>query len=313
MPLHGARIIYVSFFLITTEARGSELISRPFDYSRNLADRLSVDAPIESGFQLPVQTARPGKWFDADAELEHLQDIGVRQRTMITAVASDDQVDTELQRLSDKAKSDLKQDLDRIDKLSREISHMNSRIQSQPTIQSFSINGGDVDLGYSLLEIETEPPLTLDDWAYCACNRTGLNGTLVFPDRAWPGIELPIPALPDDFKKTITDSKEGLSLLQVPLGSRRVSIRRSPECNCSNPWDSFNENPSTTCKVISGINVCLIRVNMEAHKTPGDSEYLKEQAELILGAIDKAVDENSSPPSMSGFIQTWNPFAHFQV
>jgi hypothetical protein len=222
---------------------------------------------------------------------------------------SDDLEDTDSQRIADRAKKELKQDVDRIQALNQDISHINARIQSQPIIESQSFDE-DAEVGYSLLEVRDVQNETLDGWTYCACNRTGPNGTFVFPERNWPGVELPIPEAPDVFKKSML--RNDTSFLQVNIGSRRIGIRRSQNCNCVNPWEFFYLTPSATCQVVSNVNVCLIRVNIQGHNTPGDDEYIKEKAKVILDALDKAAVESSATIG-TGFIQTWTPFSRFQV
>jgi len=323
-------------------------------YRRSAQD--DIQPSTDESINLSIHGVDDGprsKWFDANSELEHLQDNAVRLRAQLASSVSVDLVDTETQRIADQERKNLKQDLDKIQRLGTSISRINAKVQAQPLLETEHAIMDDEENQFTnsaISFIQTRDVLT--DWAYCACNRSGENGTYFFPERDWPGIDLPIPTTPDLIKKSLINSTIApgattppSSMLQLELGSRRIAIRESPQCNCINPWEFFTTNPSATCTVVGGgINVCLIRVNIQGHTTPGDSEFMDEQANRILAALDKAVLEHAqstwltndvvnstvistvvstttSQPvvtnttsSSSGFIEMiWNPFNHFHI
>ena len=75
------------------------------------------------------------------------------------------------------------------------------------------------------------------------------------------------------------------SFLQISVGTRRVMIARSEECECTNPWDNFTDPTSSAfCTENNGVTICLVKVKDSASTlTP---EQSRNQAMELLAQVD---------------------------
>ena len=235
------------------------------------------------------------KWFDPDKAIERLRLSQTRMSALLRASMDPSNSDSlEAQRVVDADNQRLRDDIERIHRLAGEINSENKRIQSLPIFRTPASIFDDTE-GYSFLQV-SDNNTTIEDWSYCACG-SGPNGTLVFPDRKWPNPQFLATVPP----QTVNLTSSATSMLQIRVNGRRLALKELPECNCVNPWDSF-DNSANMCKLINSVTVCLIHVSTKPSET---SQEISAQAQALLDAIDKAV----AAPS---FMELWTPF-RFQL
>lgn len=258
------------------------------------AQRLEPENPtgFEGSFSTNQEILVPNidltkqKWFDPNKAMEDLRLSQVRLSASLrpSLNPANSEYD-EVERRVDADNENLRADIQRVHRLSDEIRMENKKLQKLPIFRE-AISPDDSQ-GYSLVQIGDQNN-TIEDWNYCACG-TGPNGTLVYPDRAWPDLPL-----------TSNTSTPSSSMLQIHLNGRRLALRQQSECTCTNPWESF-DNSSNMCKLINTVTVCLVHVSSD----PSPPEIIASQAQNLLKAIDSAV----STPS---FMEIWTPF-RFQL
>jgi hypothetical protein len=200
----------------------------------------------------------------------------------------------------------LKKDIALSNKLDKEVQEINAAIQSEPLISTGSREG------YSLLETGDVSP----DWTFCTCT-TGPNGTLVFPERNWPGVELPTAApinlqTPQNSNSSSLLQLQTASMLKVDMQGKRVLVARADTCSCANPWEEYNDpSGSSTCSLVDQVTICLIRRNLNSGAK--SSEELKQEALELLSAIDSTYKTSDSTQSLRGagsFAEVWTPFQY---
>ena len=272
-PLHGLRITIV--LLVVTK----HVVCHSFesDYPPS-SERINT---ADKEILVPNVDMTSKKWFDPAQAMEDLRLSQIRLSTSLrSSLGPSGNEYGELERRIDADNEKLRDDIQRVHRLSDGIRGENKRIQNLPIFrESLSL---DDSQAYSFLQIGDNNS-TIEDWNYCACG-TGPNGTLIFPDRTWPDI-------PASANISIPSS-----MLQIHLNGQRLALRQLPECTCTNPWESF-DNSSNMCKLINTVTVCLVH----ASSHPSSPEEIASQAQTLLKAIDNAV----STPS---FMEIWTPF-----
>jgi hypothetical protein len=271
----------------------------------NVLDSSSVDvdrvgdkpSSTNSEILVPSIDFTHAKWFNADDALENLRLSQTRISALLrTSMEPSNTESGESQRVVDADNEKLRDDIRRVHQLAGEIASENKRIQALPILRSSSSVYDDLD-GYSFLQV-ADNSTTIQDWSYCACG-SGPNGTLVFPDRLWPDPQF-LGTVPPSTVNLTTSSPT--SMIQIRLNGRRLALKQLPECNCTNPWEAF-DNTSNMCKFINSVTVCLIHVSPKPSSET--SQEISAQAQTLLDAIDKAI----APPS---FMEIWSPF-RFQL
>jgi len=266
------------------------------------SEALDIDRPTEKNpidnteIMVPKFDLHHEKWFDADSAMERLRLSQTRVSALLRASMDPANTDSvEAQRIVDADNQKLRDDIERVHRIAGEISSENKHIQSLPIFRSSASSFDDLD-AYSFLQIG-DNSTTIEDWSYCACG-SGPNGTMVFADRKWPDPQFMATVPPQSVNLTASPT----SMLQIRINGRRLALKELPECNCSNPWDSF-DNTANMCKLINSVTVCLIHVSTKS--SAESSQEISTQAQALLDAIDKAV---ASP----SFMEIWSPF-RFQL
>ena len=268
------------------------------DLSSVEVDR-GVDKPSSTNSEIlvPSNDFTHAKWFNADDALEKLQLSQTRLSALLRTSMDPSNTDSgESQRAVDADNEKLGDDIRRIHQLAGEIASENKRIQALPIFRSSPSVYDDFD-GYSFLQV-ADNSTTIQDWSYCACG-SGPDGTLVFQDRLWPDPQFLGTVSPPTVNLTASSPT---SMIQIHLNGRRLALKQLPECNCTNPWEAF-DNTSNMCKLINSVTVCLIHVSPKPSSET--SQEISAQAQTLLDAIDKAI----APPS---FMEIWSPF-RFQL
>jgi hypothetical protein len=251
---------------------------------------------VDQGILVPDIDFSHEKWFDAGKALEELRLSQVRTNALLRASLEPDRTQTEeLQRKVDADTERLNDDFQTVHTLAAEIAADNRKVQSFPVFRSPHQAVDDFG-AYSFLQLG-ENNATIEDWGYCACE-TGPNGTLVLKDRNWPDASFfaTVPPAP-----VVNLTAQPSAMLQISLNGRRLGLRESDACNCTNPWVSF-DNTSNMCKLINSVTVCLVHVSSKPAEKVSD---IATQARALLNAIDSSV----ATPS---FMEIWSPF-RFQL
>lgn len=203
--------------------------------------------------------------IDYRSEMEHWDDVSARLRVQLKA-------DPEASNLQMKNYGEvLRRDVASAEKMNRKIQAINAHIQAESFIRPDGY--GDYSSGFSLLQLSDDG--VLSDWNYCMCP-LGPNGTMVFPERDWPGVVLP--TLPPIHVP---------SFLQVNIKGREAIIKTDPNCNCSNPWEGFNDpSESSQCSRTYNATICVVHVNKG--KGLKDRNQIEEDIVTLLAAIDQS-------------------------
>lgn len=224
----------------------------------------------------PQFSLSPKAWFDTQKELAHWNEVNARlQVYMNSKVEAEDDHGVDYANI-------IKRDVALSNKLDKDVQRINAAIQAEPPLIPSSSDGG-----YSF--IETSDSSLQSDWTFCSCS-SGPNGTLVYPERGWPGVTLPARDLVNLQTPQNTEAQSSLvqlqtaSMLKLAVKGKRVLLGRSPTCNCANPWEEYNDpSGSSMCSLVHKATICLIRRNLQLGvKSP---ELLRQEAIDLLNAI----------------------------
>ena len=213
---------------------------------------------------------------DYRSEMEHWDDVSARPRVQLKA-------EPEASNIQMKNYGEvLRRDVASAEKMNGKIQAINAHIQAESFVNPDGY--GDYSSGFSLLQLSEDG--VLSDWNYCMCP-VGPNGTMVFPERDWPGVVLP--SLPPIHVQ---------SFLQVKIRGREAIIKRDPDCNCSNPWEGFNDpSESSQCSRTYNATICVVHVNKG--KGLKDRNQIEEDIATLLGAIDESYSDSKNATGRS--------------
>lgn len=284
-------------------------------------DRVQSDdfGDYEHRSQISIRTprfdTRMPEWFNLEKAQTQFNEINAKLKVELSGKYDAD--DGDANRSSGEYLQTLKDDLARAHKLNQNVQKVNAKFRAESGL------GG--ELPYSLVQVRSHHQLdreepVISDWAFCTCG-SGENGTLAFPERGWPGVDLPTPPtidlrsssnatrVPDNSNNT-----EPLSMLQLTVEGRHLSLPRADHCDCANPWEGYDDpSRSSLCALSNGVTLCLVRVNTaEGVLSP---DQLREEAGVLLKAIDSSFNPTSSlleKKKRNSFVELWKPF-QFQL
>lgn len=262
----------------------------------SFADAVAPRSSATFKLRTPHFTLSPHPWFDVEKERNHWKEISARLNVyMNSKLESDESHGVDYDAI-------LRKDVAVSNALDKEVQRINAAIQAETPI------GGplrrDSDPG-SLSLLETGDGYTESDWTFCTC-QTGPNGTLVYPERNWPGVKLPeAPSV--DLTKTSLLELRTASMLKLTVRGKRTAVRRSAVCDCANPWETYMDpSGSSVCSLNQKTTICVIKRNVLMGVK--SSESLRQEALELLTAID-SMFETVVPEAEKVIIKTLDSVA----
>ena len=235
--------------------------------------RDSMPSHSSGSFKLrtPHFPLNPKPWFDVQKELSHWNEVNAKLKVYMNA-----KLEPEESRGVDYS-AVLRKDVALSDKLDKEVQGINAAIQAEPVIHRDEFGG-------SVSFLETGLGYATSDWNFCSCP-VGPHGTLVYPERNWPGVDLPIVPMVNLQPEPSMLELQTASMIRLHFKGKRVAIARSPDCDCVDPWEGYSDpSESSVCSVNQRTTVCLVRRNASTGVKP--NEELRQEALDLLTAID---------------------------